>query len=96
MNGYRAEFPDIDADGAAKIDAMLATGGWDDTSWRNEPCPRLTCDVFELFIDYADPALREFPDTDRFSIHDEGEVVLATNEWADVLAFINDGKRDFS
>jgi hypothetical protein len=95
MNGYRAEFPDLDADGAAKIDALLATGGWEDTSWHNEPCPRLLCDVFELFIDYADASVREFPEAARFSMHDEGRVVLETDDWADVLAFINDGKRDF-
>jgi len=92
---YRTEFPDFDDDGAAKIDSLIATGAWEDTSWGVEDCPQITCDVFVLFVDYADVERREWPDMKRFIIQDEGCAVLETDDWADVLAFIDDGKRDF-
>jgi len=71
---YRTEFPDFDADGAAKLDSLIATGSWDDTAWHNEPCPSVTCDVFVLYADYADPDQREFPESPRFTMREGCDV----------------------
>lgn len=100
---YATEFPDFDADGAAKIDSLVATGAWEDKSWHNDSCPSVMCDVVEIYIDYLDDDKREFRAEDlggtpspRFTIFCEGDEVASVNDWADVLAYINDGKRDFS
>src|ERR1700759_3198946 len=93
---YRTEFPDFDADGAAKLDSLLANPeAWVDVSWHNDTCPSIMCDVFVLYADYADPTQREFEEAPRFTMHCEDVILLMTDDWADVLAFINDGKRDF-
>lgn len=90
---YRTEFPDFDFE----VPAMIAANpdAWEDTSWQNDSCPSFTCDVFVLWIDYTDPAKREFPLAPQFSMHCEGESMLETDSWEDVRAFIEDGKRDF-
>jgi hypothetical protein len=89
------QFPDFDAEGAGLAASLIATGAWEDTSWRNDVCPSIQCDVFVLWIDYADRAKREWDNSPRFSMVCEGEPYLETDDWADVLAFINDGRRDF-
>lgn len=90
---YREEFPDFDYE----IPALVADApdAWEDTSWHNDVCPSFTCDVFVLWCDYADPAKREFPASPRYHMQCEGETMLLTNEWEDVRAFIEDGKRHF-
>lgn len=90
---YATEFPAWADD--AECAHMAAREGWEDSSWHNDTCPSFTCDVFVLFIDHADRASREFPEAPRFSLTDEGRTVLETDSWADVLAFMDDGKRDF-
>lgn len=84
----REEFPDFDV---ATLPAI--PGGLVDTSWRNDSCP-----VFELmrgdlsflavYVDFADPQAREFPEMERFSIHrmdgEDSLCVLTTDEWSSV------------
>lgn len=91
---YRTEFPDFDHEVPAVV-----TGDWDfaDTSWGAEMCPKFTCDVFELHINYADrtkrePEMRGGP---LYTMTCEDEVMLETDSWEDVRAFVDDGKRDF-
>ena len=90
---YRTEFPDFDDDVHPAKAAAL--GFTDDTSWHNDTCPSFTCDVFVLFIDYADLSKREHIEAARFSIQDQGESVLETDDWDDVRAYVEDGRRDF-
>lgn len=89
---YRDEFPDFDFEVPACV-----TGDWDfaDQSWKNDQCPSFVCDVFVLFIDYTDVTKREFPTAPQFSMHCEDEVMLVTNNWEDIRAFVEDGKRHF-
>ena len=84
---YQTEFPDF------VLDVDLPPGAVD-TSWRNDSCPRFeyqTAGVF-LFVDYANPEDREFPDAPRFSVHDARsdhvEVLLDTDDIGAVRAFI--------
>lgn len=88
--GWREEFPDYPA-----ADMPEILDGFEDSSWANDVCPSFTCDVFVLWIDYAERAKREFPDWARFTMTCEGATYLETDDWADVLAFVNDGRRDF-
>lgn len=91
---YATEFPNMGEDTACA--AMAAdSASWEDTSWGNDQCPSFTCDVFVLWCDHESPAQREFPHNPRFMLTDEGRVVLETDDFADVMAFQNDGKRDF-
>lgn len=89
---YRTELPDFDFEVPALISE---SNGWEDISWDVEGAARFQCDVFELFIEYSDRTRREFPDGPQFAIHCEGETYLETDEWEDVRAFIEDGKRHF-
>src|SRR5215469_1610944 len=89
---WKTEFPDFDHEPPLE---WLASHSFTDVSWCNEPCPSWECDVFVIWIDYLDPAKREVPEATLYSLQDEGRTVLATNDWADVRAFVEDGKRDF-
>jgi hypothetical protein len=91
---YATEFRDPDV--YKEFAEQLLERGFEDTSWGNDMMPSFTCDVFVVWVDHAHPEEREFPEMKRFAIHDEGETVLETDAWADVLAFIDDGKRVFS
>jgi hypothetical protein len=44
--------------------------GFRDVSFVNDPCPSFQHDELDLllFVDYADPADREYPETERFSL----------------------------
>lgn len=91
---YAVEFPAFAADVhcaqmAARADA------WEDTSWRNDACPSFTCDVFVLYIDAENRWDREFPQCARFVMKCEDEVYLETENWSDVLAFMDEGERFF-
>lgn len=91
---YETAFPDFD-DRDHAVAAMAL--GFDDKSWQNDSCPSFVCDVFEIYIDYADVSLREFPEANgpRFTMYCEGDPMVETNDWADIVAFVRDGKRDF-
>jgi len=87
---YLTEFPDFDP---ATMPAIPA--GWTDTSWHNDACPAFnTGKGMVVFIDFADPALKEFEDTKRFTIHtdpevtDSNDVLFETDDWNECLAFV--------
>lgn len=98
---YSTEFPDFDA---ATLPAIPAA--WEDISWRNDSCPAFM--VAELakgsvawrnlivYVDFADAAQREHPETARFSVLDTGahralegtKELFSSDDWEAVLRFI--------
>jgi hypothetical protein len=64
---FASEFPDFDRIECA---AMLIAAGWQDRSWHNEPCPSFVAGGAVMFVDYAAPEFREFPESEAvFSLH---------------------------
>jgi hypothetical protein len=89
---WRNEFPDFRPEDMPAIPA-----GFLDTSWRNDVCPSFTSDPLglTLWIDYLNPADREYPAWSRFRLEgqDHGidkphEFALDTDDFNDVLAAI--------
>ena len=59
---YAREFPDMPA-----ADMPDLPAGWADTSWHNDVCPSYTSPAGSVvWINYADPEAREFPDSGRY------------------------------
>ena len=90
---FQTEFPDYPV---ADMPAMPAHGDFVDTSRLNDGCPSIASDVLGLrvWIDYADKIVRDFEDSLRFLVARQndgivvGEAVLETDDWDDVLAFV--------
>lgn len=89
------EFPDFDLSTLPAI-----PDDWQDTSWHNDTCPSFeVLPQWHVYIDYADTALREFPDSPtRFSlqaVRADGEffTLLDTNDWQAVLDRVGLQKR---
>ncbi len=88
---FQIEFPDFDA---ATLPAIPAD--WTDASWHNDSCPCFnTGKGVVVFIDFADVDLREIQEEgDRFSVHadpemhDHNDVLMSTDDWNEVLAFV--------
>ncbi len=80
------EFPDFDL---ATLPAIPAH--WLGSSWRNDTCPSFQIgDLYQIFIDYPNPAEREWAESCRYTLHsiDDGggqHVVVHTDNWNDVL-----------
>ncbi len=83
---YRTEFPDYPASDLPAIPASFV-----DSSWHNDACP---CFINEaagliIWVDYAEPSAREYPDQARFHVsrYDQGptEEIIATDDWSEVL-----------
>lgn len=90
--GFRAEFPDFDTTTMPDIPE-----GWADISWHNDTCPSFrTFTGFQVFVDFLDPELREYPEGFRFTVHadaevvDGNEVLFETNEWPHVLEYVDE------
>lgn len=69
IGDYRKAFPDF-----GELDVELPDH-FVDVSWGNEPCPcfhSAEARAF-LYVDYADAALREFPEMERFGLQAAGE-----------------------
>ncbi|NSZ73899.1 hypothetical protein G6L74_09115 [Agrobacterium tumefaciens] len=89
------EFPDYDLSTLPTI-----PDDWQDISWHNDTCPSFeVLPQWHVYIDYADTALREFPDSPtRFSLQavraDGGFfTLLDTNDWQSVLDRVDLQKR---
>lgn len=96
---WRKEFPGYPADAMPAIPAE-----WIDVSWHNDTCPRFNIMTDEagsnfthmyIWIEYPNPNEREMgPDSPRFIVwvYNEAsstdQVLLTTNEWADVIAYL--------
>jgi len=96
---YQAEFPDYRPEDMPAIPA-----GWVDQSWHNDACPFfLAAPDLGVFVDYADPHTRECDEGHRFMVvrmedgmhpAEGGELLLATDEWSEVLAFSERRRHD--
>lgn len=70
--------------------------GFVDISWHNDACPNFHNAALGLcvFVDYLNPAMRDYPDTERFTLYrvDENsvtaETILNSDCWQDILAAI--------
>lgn len=91
---YQTEFPDFPA-----ADMPAIPAGFEDSSWHNDLCP---CFIDEdagliIFVDFADPAKREFPDTHRFYLnaYDQGpgSEIASTNDWAELLNAVANARK---
>lgn len=91
---FTTEFPDFAPDSLPALPE-----GFVDISWHNDACPSFASDTLGLcvFIDFADPAQREFPETPRFTVFDwdaengydtKQTVDLNTDNWAEVMALV--------
>lgn len=78
---YREEFPDYDG---ATLPAI--PDGWTDISWRNDDCPSWDAgNGVSVYIDYADPAQREWPENERFTVIRDAWREYRTEDWAEAL-----------
>jgi hypothetical protein len=91
---FQTEFPDFPA-----ADMPAIPAGFEDSSWHNDVCPTIQSSALRLsiFLDYADPAQREFgADTNRFLVleldadgcYTGEQPLVATDDWSEVLSFI--------
>lgn len=87
----RNQFPDY------PTDALPDLSGFIDTSWHNDTCPSFRKGQFLTWIDWPDPREREDFDGCRFIVcrlDEEGcltedATALETDDWAEVLSFVN-------
>lgn len=88
MHTFQTEFPDFDP---ATLPAIPSH--WVDSSWRNDACPSFEAgEGLRVWVDYADPANREFPESPRFGLQacekNEGAAladIVASDLWEDIL-----------
>jgi len=86
---FQEEFPDYPV-----AQMPIIPAGWRDTSWRNDQCPSFTAHGVQVFIDFADPNEREFPESPRFivsadpEVHDHNEPLMETDDWQAVLDYV--------
>ncbi len=86
---YRREFPDFPAS-----DMPGNLPGFVDSSWRNDACPSFTNEALGLvlWVDFADPSRREFPDWHRYRIttaaQDAPADLFSSDDFAAVVAFV--------
>jgi hypothetical protein len=86
---YQVEFPDFDP---ATLPAIPAS--FEDVSWHNDSCPSFLNEAAGLiiFVDFADPAAREFEECPRFGLaswdNGAGDSIVASDDFADILAAV--------
>lgn len=81
-------FPDYD-DKQGLIEALevLAYLGFNDSSNKNDTCPQVSGGDYQIWLDYANPELRESGASSRFTIQwfnnqtDEFETVAEYDSW---------------
>ena len=81
---YETEFPDF-----VGVEMPRIPEGWEDTSWHNDACPSWTVGGLHIFVDHDEPSKRECgSDSKRFTVcdSDDGDVVVHTDDWQEVLA----------
>lgn len=91
---FKTEFPDF-----AAADMPAIPAGFEDISWSNDACPSfLNKEIRRVFyVDYLDPAQREYPESLRFGMYEcdeEGARVnqgreVESDDWNAILAEID-------
>ncbi len=84
---YRTEFPDFPPEDMPNFPIDMT-----DCSWGNDNCPSFRHRHARVWIDYVDPAKREWPQMERYCLEwfasdqIDAEPVQAfyTNDWAEV------------
>lgn len=81
-------------------DLPAIPANWKSTTWRNDACPSYTHNGLRIWVDYVDVNMRECPTPERFAVvpHTEdgdnaGLSLLETNDWDEVLRFVENHKR---
>ena len=98
---YRKEFPDF-----GEMDVEIPAG-FEDASWGNESCPCFSSEAAQacLWVDYKDPALREFQDGPRFTLAaledgqhpvEPGEPLCSTDDWAVLLQAVEERRAEMA
>ncbi len=90
---YSDQFPEFVLD-------VTIPEGWHDVSWRNETCPCWEVGerdgyTFRVWVDYADPEQREFPETKRFLLAPifDGNIlddIIETDDWDELLMAVGE------
>jgi hypothetical protein len=90
-------FPDYDdKQGLIEALTLLAGLGFSDSSYKNDSCPQVSGGDYQIWLDYANPELRESGASSRFSIQwfnnetDEFETVANYDSWLGLLIGINE------
>ena len=76
---YKQAFPDFPA-----ADLPVMPDGWQDVSFRQDACPSFRRAPFTLYVNYADPAKREFPESPRYCIISDyapDVTVVESDDW---------------
>lgn len=91
--GHKREFPDFTLD-------VTIPEGFNDTSWHNDICPSWTHETrnLRLWIEYADPEQREYPDMKRFALTEneatnesEGpKTFIETDDFNDIINYLKE------
>jgi hypothetical protein len=99
MRTWRGEFADFDENLDTKA-KDLESLGFEDCSWHNDICPSYSLALpedkyIQIFIDYVDPALREFPEWKRFLVImvDQDNVttpMFKSDDWGEALTFLKE------
>jgi len=88
---YLEQFPSFDPTTLPAIPAE-----WRDQSWRNDMCPCWAVEFDDpgqtglyVWVDFADPDQRDFPDAPRFCVTDAcWEEGFQSDDWAEVLKVV--------
>lgn len=87
---WQTEFPTF-------TDMPQIPQGWEDQSWKNEPCPSFLVKArhLKVYTDFLATSDREYGDEmARFTVHssdDEGSVeslLFQSDNWASILVFV--------
>jgi hypothetical protein len=86
---YASEFPDYPAS-----DLPPMPTHWLDQSWRNDVSPFFVINPSAgVFVDFVDPAMREYPDGARFILvrlakgqHVDEPTLCESDNWSEILA----------
>jgi len=63
---------------------------WKDISWRNDVCPSWQLNTYQIFVNFEKPEDRE-TGGERFSVCDIefGDCLLSTDDWNEILTFVD-------
>lgn len=81
-------FPDYDNGEIFRTTlARFERFGVSDLSWRNDTCPNMGNNHARLWIDYADPEMREQADMSQFCVttYDDQEDMTSIREFDDIV-----------